>query len=310
MAFDQQVKRTINGQDVVPNITSAPQANTTGNITATAQTIVATDLVGIGSATVQFKGTYAGVNVTFEASPDAGTTWVAVNGFNTATNAVTSSGATGAIATNATIAYNVGPLLGFDQFRVRSTAFTSGSAAVVIHVSAQWIPPVIGTQPVSGTLAVSTIAGAITPGTAATNLGKAEDAVHTSGDVGIMSLAVRNDALATTFTSANGDYSPIAVSNTGEQYVVQRAPAASVSRVTSVATNVTLLAANGLRKGGAVYNESTSNLFVKMGTAASTTSYTIRILPDGYWEIPAFYSGQIDGIWATANGAAQVTEVS
>jgi len=160
MAFDQQVKRTINSLDVVPTINTSPQANTTGNITTSSTTIVATDLVGVGSATVQFKGTYAGVNVTFEASPDAGTTWVAVNGQQVTTGLNTASGATGVLATNATVAYNVTPLLGFDQFRVRSTAFTSGSAAVVIHTSSQFTQTSVAvvaapTTTVTGTVATT-----------------------------------------------------------------------------------------------------------------------------------------------------------
>lgn len=44
---------------------------------------------------------------------------------------------------------------------------------------------------------------------------KAEDAAHASGDMGSFILAVRNDGAATTFTSANGDYSPIAVDANG-----------------------------------------------------------------------------------------------
>ena len=48
----------------------------------------------------------------------------------------------------------------------------------------------------------------IVPGTAATNLGKAEDAAHASGDVGVMMLAVRDDTLAA-FSGAEGDYEPL-----------------------------------------------------------------------------------------------------
>jgi hypothetical protein len=48
---------------------------------------------------------------------------------------------------------------------------------------------------------------------------KAEDAAHTSGDTGIMAQAVRNDALGTTFTNANGDISPIAVNSTGAVFM-------------------------------------------------------------------------------------------
>lgn len=55
------------------------------------------------------------------------------------------------------------------------------------------------------------------PGTAAANLGKAEDAVHSSGDVGVMSLAVRNDA--GTAVAADGDYIPLTVNSAGALYV-------------------------------------------------------------------------------------------
>ncbi len=54
----------------------------------------------------------------------------------------------------------------------------------------------------------------VTPGTGASNLGKAEDAVHGSGDVGVMSLAVRNDALAA-LGGADGDYAPLQVGEDG-----------------------------------------------------------------------------------------------
>jgi hypothetical protein len=54
----------------------------------------------------------------------------------------------------------------------------------------------------------------VIPGVAATNLGKAEDALHTSGDVGVMALAVRNDS-STTLTTTTLDYSPMAVNSLG-----------------------------------------------------------------------------------------------
>lgn len=53
----------------------------------------------------------------------------------------------------------------------------------------------------------------IVPGTAAANLGKAEDALHASGDTGVMALAVRNDA--GTLFAANGDYIPLSVNSSG-----------------------------------------------------------------------------------------------
>lgn len=53
----------------------------------------------------------------------------------------------------------------------------------------------------------------VVPGTGATNLGKAEDAVHASNDVGVMALGVRADAPAS--TAANGDYVPLQMSEEG-----------------------------------------------------------------------------------------------
>lgn len=53
----------------------------------------------------------------------------------------------------------------------------------------------------------------VVPGTGATNLGKAEDGPHTSGDVGVMALAVRSDAGAA--FAADGDYVPLSVDANG-----------------------------------------------------------------------------------------------
>lgn len=56
----------------------------------------------------------------------------------------------------------------------------------------------------------------ITPGTGATNLGKAEDAVHTTGDTGVMDLGVANEARSN--FGADGDYVPKGLKRDGTQY--------------------------------------------------------------------------------------------
>jgi hypothetical protein len=53
----------------------------------------------------------------------------------------------------------------------------------------------------------------IVPGTGATNLGKAEDAAHTTGDVGVMTLGVRQSAQAD--FGADGDYVPFSIDDDG-----------------------------------------------------------------------------------------------
>ena len=62
----------------------------------------------------------------------------------------------------------------------------------------------------------------VVPGTAATNLGKAEDAAHTTGDVRVMPLAVRNDDLAA-LAGTDGDYAPLQVTQNGALLTCQSA---------------------------------------------------------------------------------------
>lgn len=75
-----------------------------------------------------------------------------------------------------------------------------------------------GSLTVDGTVAVSSITTSVTPGTAAANLGKAEDAVHTTGDVGVMALGVANEA--NTARAADGDYLPPALDTEGNVRII------------------------------------------------------------------------------------------
>lgn len=92
---------------------------------------------------------------------------------------------------------------------------------------------------------------------------------------------------------------------------------ATLANVNSSASSVTLQAANAKRKGWCVHNDSTAILYVKFGATASATSYTVELAAGDFYELPTMlggksgsgvYTGVIDGIWASANGAARVTE--
>ena len=86
---------------------------------------------------------------------------------------------------------------------------------------------------------------------------------------------------------------------------------------TSVAAAVadTVLAAANLNRGiVTVHNDSSSVLYLKLGTGASPTSFTVRMAPQGYYELPLgsgdrVYTGSINGYWSSASGSARVTEV-
>jgi hypothetical protein len=99
--------------------------------------------------------------------------------------------------------------LDVDVTRVQGTVTVDGSGV---------------TQPVSGTVTANLAAGtnnigdvdvlSVVPGTGATNLGKAEDAAHSSGDTGVMALAVRSDA-GGAIAGTDGDYTPLQVDSAG-----------------------------------------------------------------------------------------------
>lgn len=83
---------------------------------------------------------------------------------------------------------------------------------------------------------------------------------------------------------------------------------ATTASVNSSASNVTVFAAQPTASGRTIYNDSTAVLYLKFGATASTTSYTVQLAAGQYYEFPQpLYAGQVDGIWASANGAARVT---
>lgn len=87
---------------------------------------------------------------------------------------------------------------------------------------------------------------------------------------------------------------------------------ATTSQVADTASSTTLLSLNANRLGATITNDSTANLYVKLGTTASLTDYTVRIIQYGYYEVPYNYTGRIDGIWATnpSSGSARITELT
>ena len=90
-------------------------------------------------------------------------------------------------------------------------------------------------------------------------------------------------------------------------------PSYATSNVTSVANAVTstqILASNTSRKGAYFYNDSTTTVYLKLGTTASTTSFTILMAANSYYELPQpCYNGRIDAIATAATGNLRVTEI-
>lgn len=89
----------------------------------------------------------------------------------------------------------------------------------------------------------------------------------------------------------------------------------SVSAITSFVAAITsavALASNANRRGFSIYNDSVSStLYIAYAATASTSDFTLKIAPGGYFEGPdPCYTGVISGIWSGTVGSAKVTEVT
>ncbi len=107
----------------------------------------------------------------------------------------------------------------------------------------------------------------VVPGTGATHLGKAEDTAHSSGDVGVFILGVRNDALDP-ISSDNGDYSPIAVDLNGS--VAVHGPVTVSGTVTVAGTGTFAVQATCTQSG--TWNIGTVTTVTTVSTVTAVTT--------------------------------------
>ena len=275
-------------------------ASYTDNITVNGDT-VSLDVSRYSNLMIHCKGTFSTVNCTFEGSIDGGTTWFAVQGVRT--NANTIELTTGNLSAAPAYAWELS-VNALTNFRVRATAYTSGTQVWVFQAGTYATEPipaaqVSATQPVSGT---------VTATPSGIQLGVAEDAAISGNALRIGMKA--SNAIHTAMSADNDMVSP-ATDRRGQQFVLPgRASTATLTSVADAATSATILAANTSRMGAIIHNNSTAILYIKFGATASATSYTYRLEPNATWEMAApVYTGIIDGIWsANASGSAYITE--
>lgn len=92
----------------------------------------------------------------------------------------------------------------------------------------------------------------------------------------------------------------------------ERVASGSLSSLASSASTGQLLAANANRKGLIVVNTDANDLYLKFGTTAALTDFSILVPGGGgVWIMDSpIYTGRIDAIWAAAGtGKAYVTEL-
>ncbi len=134
--------------------------------------------------------------------------------------------------------------------------------------------------------------------------------VNTTNEIGPLQMDANGRLKVEAFSGETLPVSLASTTITGTTTTKEtRSATGTVTSVNDTAVSTTLLASNANRLGASVYNDSTVALYAKCGATASSTSFTVLIQPNGYWEVPYNYTGIIDGIWASdASGAARVTE--
>jgi hypothetical protein len=95
----------------------------------------------------------------------------------------------------------------------------------------------------------------------------------------------------------------------GMPIIPYKAPLSAITSIAAAVADTELLETNLMRVGASIYNDSTSVCYLKLGTGASDTSFTVRMVARSYYELPFGYIGPVHGYWASANGYARLTEV-
>ena len=86
---------------------------------------------------------------------------------------------------------------------------------------------------------------------------------------------------------------------------------ATLTNVAAASSSTSMLSANSERKSGAIFNDSVTSMYIHMGGGtASTSAFSTKVPPGGYFEFPQpCVTGAITAIWdATASGNARITE--
>lgn len=110
-------------------------------------------------------------------------------------------------------------------------------------------------------------------------------------------------------TMANSTPVVIASDQTSLSTTEIKSGTTAITSVVGSTSNTIVLAANTSRLGATIFNGANKNMYLKLGATASTSSYTVVLSKDSYYEVPFSYTGTVDAVWATGvSGSALVTE--
>lgn len=168
------------------------------------------------------------------------------------------------------------------------------------------------TQPVSaaqsGTWNITNVSGTVSLPT-----GAATSAKQDTGNTSLGSIDGKLNSLGQ--KAATGSVPVVLASDQPSINVAPGQVAATGSALTAVSASTattTIISANSARRALFLFNDSSSSVAVALSTTVTSTLFTHKMGPYGYWEIPSdpCWRGDVSGLWDVANGALRVTELT
>lgn len=203
--------------------------------------------------------------------------------------------------------------------------FATGETVLNLGVYSAGIPgwvPWDGSVTVSSSALPSGAATAALQTTGNTSLGSIDSATTNLGSCYRSDGNTSAIALSWCGSDYGGQYYEPFVDSAGYQYVAAqvlsmpvvttneaRQSAAAITVTAASASSVQVAASNSAAKKRIFYNDSTAVAYLKYGTTASTSDFTIKLFPDATWEELHYY-GRCDAIWTSATGNMRVTVVT
>lgn len=280
--------------DQVLTIQGNQPARTTGSITTSTTTVGPMTVSNLNIATVSVSGTYAGVTFLFEASDD-GTNYYSVLGVRNDLGVI-ESGAT--LLTNTIRSWDIA-IGGFTNFRVRTTAWTSGTAAVgIIAQSFAYEPtPSVTLSPIKPAYSSSTaaFAAAATP----------TDLFRISGSTSNKVVKVLRIEVSCTQTTAGINTFFLAkrtVANTAGTVVAATIVPHDTAFVASTVT-CSAYTANPSALGASAGNIRTSRILCPAVTSAANPTF-VWDFESGTTAVPPSLRSAADGLSLNFGGAA------
>lgn len=143
------------------------------------------------------------------------------------------------------------------------------------------------------------------------------DGVYAAGTANATAADVMNSGGYVTTgnpTYTTGLLEPLSLDTSGNlrvtgSFQTNKSSTGTITSVAASATSVSLLATNAARVGASFYNDSANQLYIALSASSATTSvFTIKIMPNSYFDLPVDYTGAINGVWNGNLGSVRVTE--